>query len=108
MYQELGKWLQDRGIGSYLQGDDQLILSAQNPAVPSSNCLWVQKKGDEWYIGTWLPAAYRIPKSQDVGYVCETVFRSSAQAIYTIDKAIADGLKLRRLSDEEMEDLGFA
>lgn len=107
-YQELGKWLQDHGIGSYFQGDDQLILSGQNPALPSSNCLWVQKKGNEWYIGTWLPAAYRVPTTQDIRYVCETVFRSSARAIYTIEQAITEPLNLRRLTDEEMDELGFS
>ena len=107
VYHELAQWLHDRGIGSYLQSEDQLVLSSQNPALPSSNCLWVQKKGDEWYIGTWLPAAYHVLKAQDLRQVCELVFRSSAQAMFTVDPALAQRLQLRRLGDEEMEELGF-
>ncbi|SRR6266446_2121528 len=108
VYQELAEWLEAQGIASYLQSADQLVISAQNPALPTSNCLWVRKKKDEWYIGTWLPAGYHVPKTQDVGHVCEMVFRSSAQAMYTIDPALARRLELRRLSAEEMEELGLA
>lgn len=110
IYQELSKWLHDRGIDSYQQVEDadHLILSDQNPACPTSNCLWVKKRGDDWYIGTWLPSAYRLPKTEEVGRVCETVFRSSATAMYTIDPAIAERFQLHRLGDDEMEQLGFA
>lgn len=106
-YQDLANWLRTRGIEGYLQSEDLLVLSRQNPALPGSNCLWVQKKHDHWYLGTWLPAVYRVPKEQDVRYVCEKVFSSSNHAIYIIDPVLERVLALQRLSDEEMEQMGF-
>lgn len=107
MFQHLAEWLEGRGIGSYLQSPEQLVVSSENPALPTSNCFWVRKKNGEWYIGTWLVAAYHVPPSQEIGRACELVYRSSSKAMYTIDSLLAERLELRRLTDEEMEELGF-
>jgi hypothetical protein len=106
-YTELAEWLKRKGIGSYLQGPDQLVVSSENPAMPAGNCFWVRRKGGSWYIGTWLPAGYHVTDEQDIHTVCEAVFRSSATAMYKIEPALAGRLGVRRLSDDEMELLGF-
>src|SRR2546425_917097 len=108
VYLELEQYLETKGIGSYLQNADQLVVSDDNPAMPSSNSFWVTHKNDAWYIGTWLPALYQVPADQDICHVCEIVFRSSSKAIYTIENALSQRFKLRRLTDQETEKLGLA
>ncbi len=75
-YVELGDWLESRGIGYYFQSSDQMVISQENPAMPSSNCFWVTLlEVREWYIGTpWLPAAYRVPADEDIRQICESLF----------------------------------
>jgi hypothetical protein len=107
-YVELGKWLSTKGIASYFQGPDQMVISCQNPATPSSNCFWVSLKGGKWYLATWLPAVYCLPNVQDSPEACESVFRSSTTAIYTIAPDIVARYNLRRLSEGEIENLGLA
>jgi hypothetical protein len=107
-YDDLAKHLKAKGIGTYFQNPDQLVISDQNPAMPSSNCFWVSKREVDWFLGTWLPAIYQVPSDQDICSVCEIVFRSSPSAIYTVNTSVAQRLGLRRLSDEESENLGLA
>ncbi len=107
-YLELDRSLKAKGIGCYVQGPDQLVVSDENPAMPSTNTFWVTHKNGHWYIGTWLPAVYLVPTDLKISDVCEIVFRSSPKAIYTIDNALAEQLKLRRLTEQEVDLLGFA
>ena len=106
-YAELETLLVAKGIGSYHQGPDRLVISNANPALPGSNCFWVTIKAGRWYIGTWLPAVYQVPVDVEISGVCEAVFGSSTQAIYTIDRALADRLGLKRLSVQDLEELAL-
>ena len=106
-YRELEQFLRAKGIGSYFQNPDQLVVSNQNPAVPNSNGFWVTKKNGEWYLATWLPAIYHVPVDANIGNVVETVFRSSPTAMYTIGNETVGNLKLRRLSEEEISEFGL-
>jgi hypothetical protein len=90
-----------------MQESDQMIISGQNPAKPNTNCLWVTLRGADWYLGTWLPSAYHVLVPECIHEICESIFRSSSTAIYTIDPQLTGRHKLRRLSDEEIEELGF-
>jgi hypothetical protein len=107
-YAELAQWLETRGIGSYFQNEQQLVVSNNNPAIPTSNNFWVTKKGDDWYIATWLPAVYLVAKDQHLGELCETILHASPTAIYSVEESIANRFKLRRLTDSEIDDLDLA
>jgi hypothetical protein len=107
-YLELQDRLSQKGIGSYFQNEDQLVISNENPAVPSTNSFWVTRKGHGWYLGTWLPAVYEGASDADLSTVCEAVFRSSDTALYTINPDLAKDLHLRRLTIQEVEQLGLA
>jgi hypothetical protein len=106
-YAELAKRLEGKGIGSYFQNSEMLVVSNQNPAMPDSNTFWVTNRGGQWYLSTWMPAVYQVPKDRDVVEICEIVFRSSEKALYTIDAPIALDLNLRLLSDDEATELGL-
>ena len=106
-YNELASWLETKGIGSYLQSPDQMVISAENPAMPRSNCFWVTFRKGNWYVVTWSPAAYCVPVAQDIREVCESVFRSSEIAIYTVAPELVERFGLRRLTDNEMGEAGL-
>ena len=108
IYSELQSNLRRKGIGSYLQNPDQLVVSNQNPAWPDSNCFWVTRRKKIWYVGTWSPAVYEVPLNVDISEVCDAVFHSSTRAIFTVEPALVDQWRLRRLTEEENEQLGFA
>jgi hypothetical protein len=104
---DLAQCLAEKGVGSYLQNPDQLVVANSNPALPSGNCLWVSQIESVWCIGTWLPCAYLLPKDQSVCEVCAAVFHSSKEAIYDIDPILVRRFRLRRLSDDELSNLGW-
>lgn len=99
--------MEAKGIGSYLQNPDMMVISNENPAWPQSNSFWVTFRKGSWYIITWLPAAYFLPADKNISAVCEAVFRSSATAIYTVAPELVERLGLRRLTDDEMDEAGL-
>jgi hypothetical protein len=106
-YQQLAQGLHARGIDSFLQNPAMLVVSGQNPAMPNSNSFWVTRKGEAWFIGTWLPAVYQTNDGDHFCDICEAVFKSSATAIWNIEPTLAEKLELRRLTAAEMEKHGF-
>jgi hypothetical protein len=106
-YQQLADCLHARGIESFLQHPELLVISNQNPAMPDSNSFWFTKKDDVWFIGTWLPAIYQVADEKQICDICEAVFKSSPTAIYSVAPDLAAKLNLRRLTDSEMAECGF-
>jgi predicted ABC-type ATPase len=106
-YDRLRKCLQDKGIGSYFQSFYQLVISDEYTAMPTSNSFWVTRKNNDWYLGTWLPTIYLVPKEQNLCLICERVLRSARTAIYTVDAQLAEEMGLRRLTEGEMVQTGF-
>lgn len=106
-YQQLAECLFARGIESFLQNPELLVISGQNPAKPDSNSFWVTQQGEDWFLGTWLPAVYQIADAEQLCDICEAVFKSSPPAIYSVAADLAAKLNLRRLTDSEMEERGF-
>lgn len=106
-YTELAKRLASKGIASYFQNSEMLVISDENPATPASNTFWLTNRSGQWYLATWMPAVYEVPKDRDLAEVCEIVFRSSEKAMYAIDAPVALDLNLRRLSDDEAAELGL-
>ncbi len=105
LYEELATYLAGRGIGSYLQHPEMLVVSNHNPVLPASNCFWVTIKREQWYLATFLPTSYRVPEGGNICEICEAVYRSSKAALFTIEESLAARLGLVRLSDEEAERL---
>jgi len=106
-YQELGAWLEAKRIGSYFQNPEMLVIANENPAWPNSNSCWVTLRENQWYLVTWSSAAYAVPPDQNIGEICESIFRSATTAIYQVDMELAERFKLRRLKDAEMVKAGI-
>ena len=82
---------------------NQLVVSApQGPVWPNrGNSFWLSMQGGVWYLGTWLPACYRVPPSQDVVAVCSACMEVGASAMYRVPDEIAAHFGLERISDDE-------
>jgi hypothetical protein len=104
---KLGQELQTRGIGSYFQNPETLVVSSQNPALPSSICFWVANDSGTWFIGTYLPAIYEVPLDANIADVCDAVLNSSETAIYTINPELVKRFHLTRISDDQLKEFGF-
>ena len=65
--------LRERGMSSYQQQPNQLVVSRQRgPAWPNAgNSFWICRLEEHWYICTWAPRHYRVPSEQSVIDVCE-------------------------------------
>jgi len=103
MYDLLIASLKDKGINAFLQEPRQLVVTPNVPYLPSFNSFWLAEFMGNWYLSTWLPAIYLIPKDKDICDVCVSVLRSSREAIYVIDETCADSLRLKRLSQDATE-----
>jgi hypothetical protein len=104
-YITLQNWLAARGIGSFMQNPGQMVISNKNPPMPGGNCFWVTLKNNDWVIATFLPAAYLVPKDQNIGNLCEAVLGSSATALYRLDESLIKQYNLRELTEDEINSL---
>jgi hypothetical protein len=86
---------------------DQLIVSAQRvPVWPNrGNSFWLSRKGDIWYLATWLPACFRFPPAQDVVALCSACMSFGTSAMYTVPDDITTRFALERISDTELDRL---
>jgi hypothetical protein len=103
MYDQLVKCLAGRGISTFFQKPNQLVVCSTIPNDPASNSFWVTQLEGSWYLSTWLPAVYRIPDEQDVCAVCAAVLLASPTAIYTVDDQSVEAFGLERLPDGPTE-----
>jgi len=105
MYSELRAGLAERGITSFLQSPNQLVIAASFPNFPTQNTFWITNRGGVWHVGTFLPTIYQVPAAVDICVVCEEILKSSATAIYKVNDDLVQKHSLTRLSDEQREGL---
>lgn len=72
-FSEIEQALQERGISAHRQRRGQLVLSRQRgPAWPDGgNSFWICRVGVAWYVCTWAPCYYRVPRCSPVLDVAE-------------------------------------
>jgi len=82
---------------------DQLIVSSQTgPVWPNrGNSFWLSYQGGIWFLSTWSPACYRIPRGTDVVALCSACMESGTSAIYRVPEEIVTKFFLERISDDE-------
>ena len=82
-YRPIVDALHARSVTTYFQGEEQLVISRQYPAMPfGSNSFWITNKEGIWYLSTWSPTCYRVPPEADLIGLCEAFakFGTEAQA----------------------------
>jgi hypothetical protein len=105
-YDAVTEALTKLGLVGQMQGDDQLIVSAQQgPVWPNrGNSFWLSRKQGTWYLSTWLPAGYRVPSDQDLVVLCSACMGGSS-AMYRLPSEIIERFRLRELTEKEYEEL---
>ena|SRR6266446_3064828 len=104
-YKLLIEALQGRSIRCYFQSADHLVVSRQNgPTFPfAGNSFSICHDHDGWYLWTWAPHVYRVPKSASLVDLCsEFVDRGdSAQVVVPAD--LMERYNLVELTPEELD-----
>lgn len=103
--QDLSNRLGEAGIKTFEQTPGQLVITKSIPNTPDQNSFWVAYHEQSWYLSTWLPALYLVPKQKDISAVCSAVLSSSPKAIYTIDEETVTTFGLIRLTDQEADSI---
>jgi hypothetical protein len=105
-YDAVREALAKLGLASQMQGEDQLIVSAQQgPVWPNrGNSFWLSRKQGTWYLSTWLPAGYRVPPDQDVVALCSACM-GGPSAMYRVPSEVIERFGLQELDENEYERL---
>ena len=92
------------GIKAYLRKDGrQIVMSTRFPNFPNdSNSFWLTFDSGHWYVVTFAPQVYQIPKAVDVVRLCTICLGCSNRAIAAVPAGIIQEFNLTLLSDKEM------
>jgi len=107
----MSKALAALGLVCYQQRPDQLVVSSQEgPVWPDrGNSFWLSHKDGVWYLSTWGPVGYQIPREQDAVALCSTCMSIGGSAMSRVPSDVASKFQLRQLDDHEYERVfGFA
>ena len=105
-YHTVTEGLAKLGLVGHMQGEDQLVVSAQEgPVWPNrGNSFWLSRKQGTWYLSTWLPAGYKVPPEQDLLAVCSACM-GGPSARYRVPPEVVARFGLQELEDSEYERL---
>ncbi len=94
------------GLVGQLQGEDQLVVSAQGgPVWPNhGNSFWLSRKQGAWYLSSWLPAGYRVPADQDLIALCSACM-GGPSAMYRVAPEVIQRFGLEELDENAYERL---
>jgi hypothetical protein len=69
------------------------------------NSFWAAKRGDDWFIATWIPVIYRVTEPAKLADLCVRLLsREAAGAYATFDESIRTEFGLVEVPDEEFVD----
>lgn len=106
-YSAVSDALAAEGLVGQQTRSDQLIVSVQQgPVWPDrGNSFWLSRQESTWYLITWSPVCYRIPKEQDVVALARECVEVEACAMHRVPSDIVTRFGLHELDDEECERL---
>jgi len=104
-YVELAEALAAKGWTTHLRSPDQMIISSQDgPVWPDrGNSFWVSHRDGTWYLSTWAPVGYRVPRDQDIFAVCDACMGLGGSAMYRVPGDLATRFGLQELQGDEYE-----
>ena len=97
--------LRERGMASYLQHPNQLVVSRQRgPVWPDrGNSFWICRIGGDGYISTWLPHICRVPAGHSIVEVCEAFVDVGTKAQYRVPDDLIVRFSLVEIDVDEFE-----
>jgi hypothetical protein len=101
-YEAMAGQLSAIGLNATQRGPDQLVVSCQSGAVwPNrGNSFWLSLKNATWYLCTWHPALYKVPRGKDMVALCRECMSFGSSAMYTVPEHITHQFGLVRVDDE--------
>ncbi len=104
---EIQSALRERGLCSYMQNGEQIVVSRQRgPAWPNrGNSFWIGRFGGEWFVVTWMPAAYRVPAEVSVVDVATAFVAVGDEAQHRIPADLVNRFGLTELGPDESRGL---
>ncbi len=100
----MAKAIVDAGLLSYLAQPNQMIVSRQRwPLLPSEgNSFWLTLQEGTWFLVTWCPACYPLPKGREIEVILAIV-DDSAVAQYVLSDSITSRFGIIRLPSDREE-----
>jgi hypothetical protein len=95
------------GLVGQQKNPDQLVVSAQQgPVWPDrGNSFWLSYREGTWYLATWSPICYRIPKDQDVVGVSAACMEIGSSAMYRVPPEVVVSFGLNEIDHTEYDRL---
>ena len=106
-YTSLTNALDGIGLTGQQMRPDQLVVSSQRgPVWPNrGNSFWLSLQSGTWYLSTWSPVCYRIPRGEDLVAVCSACMEFGTSAMYQVPQEIAARFGMERISHDEFNRL---
>lgn len=104
-YNLLAVALAAKGWTTHLRSPYQMIISSQDgPVWPDrGNSFWVSHRDGTWYLSTWAPTGYRVPRGQDMFAVCAACMSLGGSAMWRVPTEIASKFGLQELGSDEYD-----
>jgi hypothetical protein len=102
-YRPLVEGLRASAVAACFQGPDQLVVSRQDGAVRPSdgNSFWVSHREGIWYLCTWAPTCYRVPREADLVSLCAEFAERAGSAQSRVPPSLVQRYRLVQLSSED-------
>jgi len=95
--------------GITVQGlrDGRFVISRQaGPVWPDrGNSFWIVHAAGHWHLSTWLPACYRVPRSDQLADLCVDCMDCGTSAMWRASEDIIAKYALEELSDDQCDAL---
>lgn len=106
-YEFLINGLRSRGVATYFQGPEQLVVSRQRGLVLpfSGNSFWVSFHDGPWYLCTWAPTCYRLPTEKNLVDLCVEFVDYGQSAQAEVPTQLIERFGMTELSGDEFERL---
>jgi len=103
IYEDLRLQLEAAGLKPYRHRKGQLVVTRTIPPLPSGNSFWVTFRKNHWYLVTWAPKAYRLPKTLDIKELCLRCVAAERKGMDSLSQPILLQFQLEELSDSELD-----
>lgn len=98
--------LRRSGAETSFRRPSQLVVSTGLPHFPNStNSFWLTYQNGYWYLGTWAPLIYKIPRNEQLVELAMECLKLSDTAIASIPDHVIIKFGLRLMTDAQADKL---
>ena len=106
-YEQLVGALATIGLTGQMMRPDQLVVSTQEgPVWPNrGNSFWMSRLDGVWYISTWGPICYRVPRAGELISLCSACMQVGSSAMWRVPDEIVCRFGLQEIGHAEFHRL---